>query len=95
MVCFAEQACDRRQYLPYYLYRQKNTVGNHENVGYALDGKQCLYNIFMMDDIQTVIGAGANAATKFVGLDGQIKRYTNTKYSYNYMKQPFRTDGII
>lgn len=96
MVSFAEETCDRNVYLPYYLYRQKNTVGNHENVGYARDGKQCLYNIFMMDDIQTVIGVGANAVTKIVRLsDGKIDRHMNTKYAYNYVKEPIRLiDGL-
>lgn len=95
MVHYAETAC-ADAYFPYYLYRQKNTVGNHENVGYALPGKQCLYNIFMMDDIQTVVGVGANAATKIVPADGKIQRYTNTKYSYNYIKEPPRAhDNIL
>jgi oxygen-independent coproporphyrinogen-3 oxidase len=34
-------------YKPYYMYRQKNTVGNLENVGFALDGCEGLYNIYI------------------------------------------------
>lgn len=51
---------------PYYLYRQKNMAGNLENVGYALDGKECLYNILIMEERQTILAAGAGASTKLV-----------------------------
>lgn len=90
MVSFAEKLLDNNGYLPYYLYRQKNTVGNHENVGYAKKGKECIYNIAMMDDIQTVIGVGANAVTKVVHDKGHINRFANTKFSYNYIKDDFK-----
>ena len=46
---------------PYYLYRQKNTVGNLENVGYAKPGKENLYNILIMDETQTILAAGCAA----------------------------------
>jgi oxygen-independent coproporphyrinogen-3 oxidase len=51
-------------YEPYYLYRQKQTVGNLENTGYARDGKLCLYNVRIMEEKQTVIALGAGASTK-------------------------------
>ena len=47
-------------YIPYYLYRQSKTVGNHENTGYAKAGYECLYNIFMMDETHTVLACGAS-----------------------------------
>ncbi len=90
MVGFAEKYFDENGYLPYYLYRQKNTVGNHENVGYAKPWRECLYNIFMMDDIQTVIGIGANAVSKVVHDGGHIERFANTKFAYNYLKEDFK-----
>ena len=90
MVGFAENYLDEKGYLPYYLYRQKNTVGNHENVGYAKPWRECLYNIFMMDDIQTVIGIGANAVSKVVHDGGHIERFANTKFAYNYLKEDFK-----
>lgn len=52
--------------IPYYLYRQKYMAGNLENVGYALPGKECLYNIQIMEEHQTILGLGAAAATKAV-----------------------------
>lgn len=89
MVAYAERRCSERGYTPYYLYRQKNTIGNHENVGYAVPGTEGLYNILMMDDIQTVIAAGANAVSKFV-LKDKMLRLANTKYAYNYIKDSYR-----
>lgn len=85
MVRYCEKACENSGYLPYYLYRQKSTVGNHENVGYAKPGTICAYNIYMMDDLQTVIGLGANAVTKFVPSAGNPVRVSNTKFAYNYI----------
>ncbi|MDO5140156.1 MAG: coproporphyrinogen dehydrogenase HemZ [Eubacteriales bacterium] len=51
---------------PYYIYRQKNMAGNQENVGYARPGKECLYNILMMEEKHSVYGVGAGASTKLV-----------------------------
>ena len=51
---------------PYYLYRQKNMAGNFENVGYALPGKACIYNILIMEEMQTIVACGAGASTKRV-----------------------------
>ena len=53
-------------YLPYYLYRQKYMKAALENVGYALPGNFCHYNIKMMEERQTIIGLGAGAASKYV-----------------------------
>ena len=65
---------------PYYLYRQKNMAGNFENVGYAKEGKDCLYNILIMEERQTILAAGSGASSKFV-LDGgeRIERVENVK----------------
>ena len=52
--------------LPYYLYRQKNMSGNFENVGYAKAGKEGLYNILIMEEVQTIIACGAGTVTKRV-----------------------------
>lgn len=49
---------------PYYLYRQKNMAGNLENVGYAVPGKEGIYNIMMMEEQQTILAVGAGASTK-------------------------------
>jgi oxygen-independent coproporphyrinogen-3 oxidase len=51
---------------PYYLYRQKYMAGNFENVGYAKPGVECLYNMQIMEERQTILGHGPAAATKVV-----------------------------
>ncbi|HNX28446.1 MAG TPA: coproporphyrinogen dehydrogenase HemZ [Syntrophomonadaceae bacterium] len=53
-------------YLPYYLYRQKNTQANTENIGYSLKGSFCIYNIRMIEERQTIIGMGGGAGSKFI-----------------------------
>lgn len=82
-------------YRPYYMYRQKNTVGNYENVGMALEGKEGLYNIYMMEEVHTIFAEGAGAVTKLVDVerinqynrsDLKIKRIFNEKYPYEYLK---------
>ena len=74
-------------YLPYYMYRQKNTVDNLENVGYAKKGYESQYNIFIMDDTQTILGAGCAASTKLVYPDGLITRVHNYKFPYEYINR--------
>lgn len=74
-------------YLPYYMYRQKNTVDNLENVGYAKKGFESQYNIFIMDETQTILGAGCAASTKLVYPDGKISRIHNYKFPYEYIRR--------
>ncbi len=50
--------------VPYYLYRQKNIAGNFENVGYAKVDKAGIYNILIMEEVQTILAAGAGTMTK-------------------------------
>lgn len=72
-------------YFPYYMYRQSKSVGNLENVGWCLEGFECLYNIFMMEECHTVLAVGAGAVTKLKEPDGRnIERIFNFKYPYEY-----------
>lgn len=79
-------------YRPYYLYRQKNTVGNLENVGYAKEGAEGMYNIFMMEELHSIFSVGAGAVTKLVskrqpGDGGRlISRIFTPKYPYEYLR---------
>ena len=74
---------------PYYLYRQKNTVGNAENVGYAVPGTECDYNVLMMEETNTVFACGASAITKLVAGDGgKIERIAFPKYPFEYLSAP-------
>ncbi len=79
-------------YKPYYMYRQKNTVGNLENVGYSIEGHEGLYNIFMMEEVQTIFAVGAGAVTKLVNHNADdgvnpIARLSNPKYPYEYLEK--------
>ncbi len=74
-------------YNPYYLYRQKNTVDNLENVGYSKKGFESYYNIFIMDESQTILGAGCAASTKLVYPNGKITRIHNYKFPYEYINR--------
>jgi len=79
--------------VPYYMYRQKNTVGNYENVGFALPGHEGLYNIYMMEEIHSIFAAGAGAVSKLVdntggyGTSGNIERLFRHKYPYEYLTE--------
>lgn len=75
---------DKNNYLPYYMYRQKQILGNMENIGYSLDGKECIYNILMMEDLGSIIGIGMGASSKIIR-DEKIKKYRNTMNMKNYM----------
>ncbi len=90
-----EKLCDNG-YLPYYMYRQKNTVANLENVGYAKAGHEGIYNIMMMDEIHSVFGIGASAMTKFVSPQPdkmKIIRICEPKYPYEYLDGHNGEDG--
>ena len=64
---------------PYYLYRQKNMSGNFENVGYAREGKFGIYNILIMEEVQSIVALGAGSITKRVFPGGRIERCDNVK----------------
>ena len=73
-------------YIPYYLYRQKYMSGSLENVGWAKPGKESLYNIVMMEELQTVLSIGAGGVTKLVDAGaGKIERLPNPKFAHDYL----------
>ena len=75
-------------YFPYYLYRQKGTVDNLENVGFCKPGKEGIYNIFIMDETHTILSAGAGGVTKLKApYDKKIERIFNFKYPYEYIER--------
>ena len=75
-------------YVPYYMYRQKNSAGNLENVGFCKKGTECIYNILMMEEVHTIFAVGAGAVTKLTKNNKKmIKRVFNPKYPYEYLAQ--------
>ena len=75
----AAKAAEDMNLKPYYLYRQKNMSGNFENVGYAKEGVEGIYNILIMEEKQTIVALGAGSITKVVLPDGRIERCDNVK----------------
>ena len=86
MLDYAYEKFNEFNYLPYYLYRQRNMRDNLENVGFGRDGQVCYYNIYTMEEIQTVLACGAGAVSKSYNSDtGKIKRVFNYKFPYEYL----------
>ena len=75
-------------YQPYYLYRQKNTLQNLENVGWCKPGHEGYYNIYIMEEVQTILSAGAGGSTKLVADGGKrMQRIFNFKYPNEYIQR--------
>lgn len=86
MVGYSRVALSGAGYKPYYMYRQGKSVGNLENTGWCSEGRDCLYNVFMMDETHTVLAAGAGAVTRLKNpKNGKIERIYNYKYPYEYI----------
>lgn len=64
MIEYSYSELKKHGYHPYYLYRQKNAAGGHENTGYSKSGRECLYNVAMMGDMNTIMAFGAGAISK-------------------------------
>ncbi|MEK3937343.1 coproporphyrinogen III oxidase [Sporosarcina sp. FSL W7-1349] len=80
MMRMGEQWTAENGYVPYYLYRQKNILGNLENVGYSKPSEESLYNIIIMEEVQTIIGIGCGASSKFIDREtGKITQFYNPK----------------
>lgn len=74
-------------YEPYYLYRQQNILGNLENIGYSKPGQESIYNILIMEEVQTIIGLGCGASSKYVHPETNvITRYANPKDPKTYIE---------
>ena len=88
MVEYAHERLASAGYQPYYLYRQKYMAGNLENVGYAKQGKACVYNIDVMEEIAQNVACGANAISKRVYNGGErIERVASPKDVITYLNK--------
>jgi len=95
MIEYSINELKKNGYHPYYLYRQKDMAGGHENVGYSKDGHECLYNVAMMGDKNSVLALGAGAMSKkTVYNDNGLKmeRLPNLKDVRSYLQ---RIDELI
>ncbi len=88
MVDFARNRVMQNGKNPYYLYRQKNMLGNLENVGYAKSGTESIYNIYIMEEVQTIISLGCGGVTKTVDRScDRIERIFNVKEPKDYIER--------
>jgi oxygen-independent coproporphyrinogen-3 oxidase len=87
MVEYANERLAQLGYRPYYLYRQKYMSGSFENVGWSKNGKDCLYNIYMMEELHTILSLGGGGMNKVNLPDGSLQRFHNPKFPEQYIEQ--------
>ena len=93
MVSLAEKRLTAKGYKPYYLYRQRNIAGNLENVGYAREGFECLYNILIIEEHIDIFAAGAGGVSRIRRADGSATmRAANVKSVEEYID---RVDEMV
>ena len=86
MVDYANETLRSLGYVPYYLYRQKYMSGSFENVGWSRDGRDCLYNIYMMEELHTILSLGGGGMNKVNLPDGTLQRFHNPKFPEQYIE---------
>ena len=86
MVDYACETLRASGYRPYYLYRQKYMSGSFENVGWSRNGLDCLYNIYMMEELHTILSLGGGAMSKVNLPDGRLERFHNPKFPEQYIE---------
>lgn len=91
MLAYTQERMKETGREPYYMYRQKNSSGNLENVGYAKPGYMSTYNINIMEEKQTIIALGGGGSTKLV-MGDKIERIFNFKDPLEYIR---RFDEIL
>ena len=88
MVEYSHGRLYKAGYLPYYMYRQKFMADNLENVGFCKSGKQCLYNIGIMEEISNILACGTNAISKRIfSCENRIERAANAKDVISYIER--------
>ena len=86
MVDYANHTLAELGYKPYYLYRQKYMSGSFENVGWSKNGQDCLYNIYMMEELHTILSLGGGGMNKVNLPDGTLQRFHNPKFPEQYIE---------
>ena len=86
MVDYSNAALRSLSYKPYYLYRQKYMSGSFENVGWSREGLDCLYNIYMMEELHTIVSLGGGGMNKVNLPGGTLQRFHNPKFPEQYIE---------
>ena len=89
MLDYADPALRAAGFAPYYLYRQKYMSGSFENVGWCISGAEGLYNIYIMEELHSILSLGAGGSTKMVDIrrDDRIDRIFHPKYPTEYIQR--------
>lgn len=87
MLSGAEQTLRQSGYAPYYLYRQKYMSGSFENVGWCRPGGESPYNIYMMEELCSIIALGGGGMTKINLPNGRLERFHNPKFPEQYLQK--------
>ncbi|MEI8200293.1 MAG: coproporphyrinogen dehydrogenase HemZ [Eubacteriales bacterium] len=85
MLRYADARLKAKGYLPYYLYKQKDTLGGHENTGYTKNGHACIYNVAMMSDQRSIIAFGAGSVSKRTFIEKRLQRCPNVRNPHEYI----------
>lgn len=89
MLDYAVSALRGADFHPYYLYRQKYMSGSFENIGWCISGAEGLYNIYIMEELHSILSLGAGGSTKMVDpAAGRIERVFHAKYPNEYITRP-------
>ena len=89
MLDYADPALRARGFQPYYLYRQKYMSGSFENVGWCISGAEGLYNIYIMEELHSILSLGAGGSTKMVDAKrNRIERVFHPKFPLEYIQRP-------
>ena len=92
MLSGAKEMLRAAGYAPYYLYRQKYMSGSFENVGWCRPGTACLYNVYMMEELHSIVSLGGGGMTKINLPDGSLVRLHNPKFPQQYID---RIDDVL
>ena len=92
MLDYASPTLRTAGYRPYYLYRQKYMSGSFENIGWCRPGTAGLYNIYMMEEMHSIVSLGGGAMTKINLPDGRLERFHNPKFPQQYLE---RIDDVL
>lgn len=84
LVSYSQKRALEMGYKPYYLYRQKEILGNFENIGYSLKGKISIYNIVTNEEKESIIGLGMTSNSKII-IDKKVCKFTNYKNLDDYI----------
>ena len=87
MLDYARAQLTQAGYSPYYLYRQKYMAGNYENIGWSRDNRDCLYNIYMMEELHPIVSLGGGGMSKVNVTPTKLERFHNPKFPEQYISQ--------